>query len=130
MTRLLLGCWYDAARRELEHGLAIDLEGEPDAVTAKTTSPVLAVVLGAGLPVLALGLYLFLGSPTIPEPLGVPAMSDLNEQDALPDVDAMLAQLKARLVEEPDLLRSSGRPETGHAVECILPSVAPQFRSR
>ena len=36
---------FDAARRELEHGLAIDLEGEPDAVTAKTTSPVLAVVL-------------------------------------------------------------------------------------
>ena len=96
---------FDAARRELEHGLAIDLEGEPDAVTAKTTSPVLAVVLGAGLPVLALGLYLFLGSPTMPEPLGVPAMSDVNEQDVLPDVDAMLAQLKARLVDEPDDIR-------------------------
>ncbi|MBT3430660.1 MAG: c-type cytochrome biogenesis protein CcmI, partial [Proteobacteria bacterium] len=89
---------FDAARRELEHGLAIDLEGEPHATPDKATSPVLAVAVSAVLPILALGLYIFLGSPNLPEHPGMPATSDVTGQDQPADVDVMLAQLKARLV--------------------------------
>ena len=96
---------FDAARRELEHGLAIDLEGEPHATPDKGTSPVLAVAVSAALPILALGLYIFLGSPNLPEHPGVPATSDVNGQDQPADVDMMLAQLKARLVDEPNDIR-------------------------
>ena len=96
---------FDAARRELEHGLAIDLEGEPHATPDKATSPVLAVAVSAVLPILALGLYIFLGSPSLLEPPGVPATSDVNGQDQPADVDVMLAQLKARLVDEPNDIR-------------------------
>ena len=96
---------FDAARRELEHGLAIDLEGEPHATPDKATSPVLAVAVSAVLPILALGLYIFLGSPNLPEHPGVPATSDVNGQDQPADVDMMLAQLKARLVDEPNDIR-------------------------
>ena len=96
---------FDAARRELEHGLAIDLEGEPHVTPDKGTSPVLAVAVSAALPILALGLYIFLGSPNLPEHPGVPATSDVNGQDQPADVDMMLAQLKARLVDEPNDIR-------------------------
>ena len=96
---------FDAARRELEHGLAIDLEGEPHATPDKATSPVLAVAVSAVLPILALGLYIFLGSPNLPEHPGVPATSDVTGQDQPADVDVMLAQLKARLVDEPNDIR-------------------------
>ena len=96
---------FDAARRELEHGLAIDLEGEPHATPDKATSPVLAVAVSAALPILALGLYIFLGSPNLPEHPGVPATSDVNGQDQPADVDMMLVQLKARLVDEPNDIR-------------------------
>lgn len=96
---------FDAARRELEHGLAIDLEGEPHATPDKATSPVLAVAVSAVLPILALGLYIFLGSPYLPEHPGVPATSDVNVQDPPADVGVMLAQLKARLVDEPNDIR-------------------------
>jgi cytochrome c-type biogenesis protein CcmH len=96
---------FDAARRELEHGLAIDLEGEPHATPDKATSPVLAVAVSAVLPILALGLYIFLGSPNLPEHPGMPATSDVTGQDQPADVDVMLAQLKARLVDEPNDIR-------------------------
>ncbi len=96
---------FDAARRELEHGLAIDLEGEPHAAPNKATSPVLAVAVSAMLPILALGLYIFLGSPNLPEHPGMPATSDVTGQDQPADVDVMLAQLKARLVDEPNDIR-------------------------
>jgi len=96
---------FDAARRELEHGLAIDLEGEPHVTPDKGTSPVLAVAVSAVLPILAVGLYIFLGSPNLPEHPGVPATSDVNGQDQPADVDMMLAQLKARLVDEPNDIR-------------------------
>ncbi|MBT5226218.1 MAG: c-type cytochrome biogenesis protein CcmI [Proteobacteria bacterium] len=96
---------FDAARRELEHGLAIDLEGEPHATPDKATSPVLAVAVSAVLPILALGLYIFLGSPNLPEHPGMPATSDVTGQDPPADVDVMLAQLKARLVDEPNDIR-------------------------
>ncbi len=96
---------FDAARRELEHGLAIDLEGEPHAAPNKATSPVLAVAVSAMLPILALGLYIFLGSPNLPEHPGMPATSDVTGQDQPADVDLMLAQLKARLVDEPNDIR-------------------------
>jgi len=96
---------FDAARRELEHGLAIDLEGEPHATPDKATSPVLAVAVSAVLPILALGLYIFLGSPNLPEHPGMPATSDVTGQEQPADVDVMLAQLKARLVDEPNDIR-------------------------
>ncbi|MBT6349497.1 MAG: c-type cytochrome biogenesis protein CcmI [Proteobacteria bacterium] len=96
---------FDAARRELEHGLAIDLEGEPHATPDKATSPVLAVAVSAVLPILALGLYIFLGSPNLPEHPGMPATSDVTGQDPPADVGVMLAQLKARLVDEPNDIR-------------------------
>ena len=96
---------FDAARRELEHGLAIDLEGEPHATPDKATSPVLAVAVSAVLPILALGLYIFLGSPNLPEHPGMPATSDVTGQDQPADVDVMFAQLKARLVDEPNDIR-------------------------
>ena len=96
---------FDAARRELEHGLAIDLEGEHDNPSTGTTSPLLAAAISALIPVLALGLYLFLGTPDADDQLDTAAANPLVGQDQQADVDTMLAQLKARLVDEPDDVR-------------------------
>jgi len=96
---------FDAARGELEHGLAIDLEGEHDKPATGTTSPLLAAGISALIPVLALGLYLFLGTPDAYDQLDTAASNALAGQDQQADVDTMLAQLKARLVDEPNDVR-------------------------
>ena len=96
---------FDAARRELEHALAIDLEDEHDNPSTGTTSPLLAAGISALIPVLALGLYLFLGTPDADNQLDTAASNALAGQGQPADVETMLAQLKARLVDEPDDVR-------------------------
>jgi len=96
---------FDAARGELEHGLAIDLEGEYDNPSTGTTSPLLAAGISALIPCLALGLYLLLGTPDADDQLDTAASNALAGQGQQADVETMLAQLKARLVDEPDDVR-------------------------
>ena len=96
---------FDAARAELEQGLAIDLEGGAQAPDARTTSPLVAAGVGAVLPLAALGLYLFLGMPSAIDMPKTPAQPDSTTEGQQPDVDTLLAQLKARLVDQPDDIR-------------------------
>ena len=96
---------FDAARGELEQGLAIDLEGEHDRPSFQNTSPLLAAGISALIPMLALGVYLFLGTPDAYEQLDAAGSATLAGHDQPADVDTMLAQLKARLVDEPNDIR-------------------------
>jgi len=57
------------------------------------------------IPVLALGLYLFLGTPDAYDQLDTSAPDVLAGEDRQADVDTMLAQLKARLVDKPNDVR-------------------------
>ncbi|HCK76252.1 MAG TPA: c-type cytochrome biogenesis protein CcmI [Gammaproteobacteria bacterium] len=92
---------FDAARADLEQGLAIDIAGGPDRIDHDTTSPALAVTVSALLPVAALGLYLFLGSPAAVNNPHSNASTENTGQAQQRDVDTMLAQLKVRLADEP-----------------------------
>ena len=96
---------FDAARAELEQGLAIDIAGGPDRVGHNTTSPAVAVSVSALLPLTALGLYLFLGSPSAINAPHSSASPEIGGETQQPDVDTMLAQLKVRLVDQPDDVR-------------------------
>ncbi|HCX86839.1 MAG TPA: c-type cytochrome biogenesis protein CcmI [Gammaproteobacteria bacterium] len=96
---------FDAARAELEQGLAIDLEGDAEAAAAKTTSPLVAAGVSAVLPLAALGLYLFLGTPNAIDAQNAAPGPDIATQGQQGDVDTLLAQLKARLVDRPDDVR-------------------------
>ena len=96
---------FDAARGELEQGLAIDLEGEHDRPSFQSTSPLLAAGISAFIPMLALGVYLFLGTPDAYDQLDAAGSATHAGQDQPADVDTMLAQLKARLVDEPNDVR-------------------------
>jgi len=95
---------FDAARGELEQGLAIDLEGDHDRPSVQNTSPLLAAGISAFIPMLALGVYLFLGTPDAHDQLDNTAAT-LAGHNQPADVDTMLAQLKARLVDEPNDVR-------------------------
>lgn len=95
---------YDAARAELEQGLALDLGDGTAPPVRPAGSPIVAVAISALLPVFALGLYLALGTPDAPnlERASQEATANATTQ---PDVATMLAEMRLRLEDRPDDVR-------------------------
>ena len=68
---------------------------EPERTTAKTAM----VIVGVGLPLLALGLYLFYGSPRLPDQ---PLAARLEDPGNDRSLEALVAKVEARLREHPE----------------------------
>lgn len=106
----------EAARLEIERRiLAADAAQAPEDAKATARRERLPVALAAAaVPLAAVGLYLFLGSPGVPSvPFADQAarraeMAEAQRQaaqDNLPGVETMLARVRERLAEDPDNLR-------------------------
>ncbi|MDJ0946454.1 MAG: c-type cytochrome biogenesis protein CcmI [Kiloniellales bacterium] len=97
----------EAAKLEIQRRmLAADAARETGAAAA--ASPLdraLPAVLGALLPLTALGIYAWLGSPAATGPAAGPVAERAApgaEQGNLPDIETMITRLKGRLAEQPN----------------------------
>ncbi len=92
---------YAQARAELERAMLTDLErsgaAAPEGPPRRVASPLVAVVIGVGVPLLAFGLYLQLGTPDALE--GVPVARAAAVDRA--SVEKMVTQLEERLRADP-----------------------------
>ncbi|MDX1655669.1 MAG: c-type cytochrome biogenesis protein CcmI, partial [Candidatus Competibacteraceae bacterium] len=94
---------YQQARRELEADLAEDLQGADPAVDARSRGRWAAYVAGPLVVVLALALYLQLGTPE--PPMENPLLSQSLPEDPQARaqmIESMVADLEQRLEEDPD----------------------------
>jgi cytochrome c-type biogenesis protein CcmH len=93
---------HEAASRELEKRLLDDMSAASDAAARTRVSPLLVAVLGAGIPLCALGIYLAAGSPqalfAAPVVQAGSAPHDVGE----PQIRAMVERLAARLQRDPE----------------------------
>ena len=98
---------YNSAREDIERDLLIDLENNSTRSLPETgTSRILAIIAGITLPVLAIGLYLILGSWHNMDEMQKAGVNAANEQqDNMPSVEEMIQSLVERLEQEP------GNPE-------------------
>ncbi|HWS11779.1 MAG TPA: c-type cytochrome biogenesis protein CcmI [Rhodocyclaceae bacterium] len=96
---------FEQARREIEQRVLEDGAGEPTAVAAGGHGRIAAVVVGIAIPVLAVAIYLVLGSPKALDPK-VAAARPAQEQQAheiTPEqIAAMVENLAERMKANPD----------------------------
>lgn len=97
---------FDRARADLEAALAADLGTATTSHASQRSGRWLGLAVAAAVPALAIYLYLALGSPGA---LNGPAVAtlpqqhpDVAQQENLPSVDEMLAQLVQRLQDNPN----------------------------
>jgi cytochrome c-type biogenesis protein CcmH len=129
----------DAARLEVERRiLAADTAGRraPQAPEWSGRHWVCAAALLLGLPVLAGGLYWRLGSPDQPDaPYAQRAAeraqlaAQENQQEGLPPVETMIAELEARLARDPDDLETSVRLGQAFALAGQFERAAATYRA-
>ena len=118
---------YDQARAELEINLLSDLDQNPYPASRPTnaSAPVTATLLAVLMPLAALGLYLFLGHPgALDRSAGLAAQQLTAAQPSTTDVDAMLSNLRERLIERPDdargwTLLANALMSTGRYAEAV-----------
>lgn len=94
---------YDSARHELERRVAEEVQ--PQAAAARTTPERrwTAWVVAAALPLVAVALYLYLGTPAGLDPKqAAPASNDSAHEVTPQQIEAMVARLAERLKNEPD----------------------------
>ncbi len=92
---------FDQAKIELEQALLQDLEQEdgPEQISSGSGKLTLAGIAVA-LPVLAVVMYLYLGTPAMVE--FDPAKQATQQQGEMPSVEEMLVSIKKRLKQKPD----------------------------
>lgn len=118
---------YDQARAELEINLLSDLDQNPypESRPTNASAPVTATLLAVLMPLAALGLYLFLGHPgALDRSAGLAAQQLTAAQPSTTDVDAMLSNLRERLIERPDdargwTLLANALMSTGRYAEAV-----------
>jgi cytochrome c-type biogenesis protein CcmH len=97
---------FDNLRSELEDTLLLELGSEAPIKNKQKPHAYLAIALVVLIPMVVIGLYLQLGTPTALLPDALVDSSTTRQGAALkpsvPPVDVMLAQLQARLAENPD----------------------------
>jgi cytochrome c-type biogenesis protein CcmH len=93
----------EAARAEIGRRLiALDAEAKAPAAAAGGGSiarRTVAIVALAGIPILSLSLYLWLGAPQLP---GAPLAARLEQPAAPDDIETLVAKVEAHLAEEPE----------------------------
>jgi cytochrome c-type biogenesis protein CcmH len=97
---------FDNLRSELEDTLLLELGSEAPIERTQRPRAYLAITLVVLIPIVVIGLYLQLGTPTVLSPDALFDSSSTRQGAALelsvPPVDVMLTQLQARLAENPD----------------------------
>ena len=88
---------YEEAVRELEARLLQDTEATPPPVKRSASAPGTAIAIGLAVPVLAIALYIAVGTPAV---LGPDASASQNPESQ--HIEAMVERLAARLAAEPD----------------------------
>ena len=96
---------YDASRRDLEQGLTFDLSPHPEGSESQLPAPFTASIVCALIPILAVGIYLMIGSPDVVNVDSLPLADTTPSSEMQPDVDTMLAQMKEQLKDRPDDVR-------------------------
>ena len=96
---------YDASRRDLEQGLTFDLSPHPEGSESQLPAPFTASIVCALIPILAVGIYLMIGSPEAVNVDSLPLKDTTPSSEMQPDVDTMLAQMKEQLKDRPDDVR-------------------------
>ena len=96
---------YDASRRDLEQGLTFDLSPHPEGSESQLPAPFTASIVCALIPILAVGIYLMIGSPNAVNVDSLPLADTTLSSEMQPDVDTMLAQMKEQLKDRPDDVR-------------------------
>lgn len=93
---------YERARLELERRLLDDVarDGNAAPVAARATSRTPAVIAGLAVPLLAVGLYIAVGTPRALAPVAIPA--NTSEGVTAEQVEAMVAKLAERMKQNPD----------------------------
>ena len=96
---------YDASRGDLEQGLTFDLSPHPEGSESQLPAPFTASIVCALIPILAVGIYLMIGSPDAVNVDSLPLADTTASSEMQPDVDTMLAQMKEQLKDRPDDVR-------------------------
>jgi cytochrome c-type biogenesis protein CcmH len=93
----------EQARRELERRVLEEVSASPAAATQKSGAPLAATVLAGLVPIVAVLLYLVLGTPDALGPQArAPGRAEGGHQVTREEVERMVADLAARLEKEPD----------------------------
>lgn len=92
---------YQQARRELEHRLADELNTHPGATAVAASGKAVTVAVVAGVPVMAIALYLLLGAPAALDPAAGTAEQSAHAVTA-DQIEQMVARLAQRLETAPD----------------------------
>lgn len=92
---------YQQARRELEHRLADELNTHPGATPVAASGKAVTVAVVAGVPVMAIALYLLLGAPAALDPAAGTAEQSAHAVTA-DQIEQMVSRLAQRLETAPD----------------------------
>lgn len=93
---------YRSARLELERRVAEDVQPSAASAVFMPAKRWTAVVVGSGVPVVAIALYLLLGSPGGLDPIQVASPKDQTHTVSKDQIENMVARLAQRLKNEPD----------------------------
>ncbi len=96
---------YERARMELEKRLLDDVGETPAPAATRPASRAPAVILGAAVPLLAVGLYFAVGTPRALSPVAPPPHGTNGASGKAPSaeqVEAMVAKLAERMKQNPD----------------------------
>ena len=92
---------YEQARQELERRLAEELQADTASVSSPATGKGVALAVVAGVPVLAIALYLVLGAPAALDPAATMPEESAHSVTA-EQIEQMVAKLAQRLESAPD----------------------------
>lgn len=92
---------YEQARRELERRLAEELQAHPPARPAVPGGKAVGAAVVAGVPVLAIALYLVLGAPDALDPVATTPAESAHSVTA-EQIEQMVAKLAQRLESSPE----------------------------
>ena len=93
---------YESARQELERRVAEDVQPAAASVSASANTRWTAVGVGLSVPLVAISLYLVLGSPAGLDPTQVAAPKEQPHEVSEEQIVSMIATLAQRLKSEPD----------------------------
>ena len=93
---------YEAARSELDRRVLEEVDEAETVPAARRGNTWTAAVVGAGLPIIAVLLYLVLGTPAALFPAPPIVAGDARESFSPPQIEAMIDKVKARLATRPD----------------------------
>ncbi len=118
---------HQRARKDLEMRLLADVDQSAPLAPAKAGGPITLVLISVAVPLLAIGLYLLLGTPQATSPEAA-ATAGKNPHAVTPDqIEGMVAKLAARLETTPDDAQGWSMLAQSYAVMGRYPDAAKAY---